>query len=55
MMIIPLKVISSKNVRLQMGRCPVRGIFTEALAVLEKKQNELRQVHPLTNTYLFEG
>ncbi|SPO02706.1 related to formaldehyde dehydrogenase [Cephalotrichum gorgonifer] len=30
-----------KNIRLQMGRCPVRAIFDEALAVLEKKQDRL--------------
>ncbi|KAH8669163.1 chaperonin 10-like protein [Xylariales sp. PMI_506] len=28
-----------KNVRLQMGRCPVRSIFPEALALLEQKEN----------------
>ncbi|OHF00575.1 alcohol dehydrogenase GroES-like domain-containing protein [Colletotrichum orchidophilum] len=31
----------SKNLRLQMGRCPVRAIFPEALALLEKKQDKL--------------
>lgn len=30
-----------KNVRLQMGRCPVRHIFPEALKVLEQKQDQL--------------
>ncbi|KAK1640273.1 alcohol dehydrogenase GroES-like domain-containing protein [Colletotrichum phormii] len=30
-----------KNLRLQMGRCPVRAIFPEALALLEKKQDKL--------------
>ncbi|KAJ6439987.1 alcohol dehydrogenase GroES-like domain-containing protein [Purpureocillium lavendulum] len=30
-----------KNIRLQMGRCPVRHIFGEALAVLEQKQDQL--------------
>ena len=30
-----------KNLRIQMGRCPVRSIFEEALAVLEKKQHLL--------------
>uniref|UniRef100_A0A8H7TRX4 Enoyl reductase (ER) domain-containing protein n=1 Tax=Bionectria ochroleuca TaxID=29856 RepID=A0A8H7TRX4_BIOOC len=30
-----------KNIRLQMGRCPVRSIFPEALALLEKKQDLL--------------
>jgi len=29
----------NKNVRLQMGRCPVRSIFPEALKVLAKKQD----------------
>lgn len=31
----------SKNLRLQMGRCPVRSIFPEALVLLEKKQHLL--------------
>lgn len=30
-----------KNIRLQMGRCPVQSIFPEALALLEKKQDLL--------------
>ncbi|PNY24196.1 zinc-binding alcohol dehydrogenase, partial [Tolypocladium capitatum] len=30
-----------KNIRLQMGRCPVRHVFDEALAVLEQKQKYL--------------
>ncbi|UKZ78809.1 hypothetical protein TrVFT333_006554 [Trichoderma virens FT-333] len=30
-----------KNIRLQMGRCPVRSIFSEALVLLEKKQHLL--------------
>ncbi|KJZ75995.1 hypothetical protein HIM_04451 [Hirsutella minnesotensis 3608] len=30
-----------KNVRLQMGRCPVRAVFAEALAILEEKQAQL--------------
>ncbi|QUC22121.1 uncharacterized protein UV8b_06362 [Ustilaginoidea virens] len=30
-----------KNVRLQMGRCPVRHVFAEALEVLEQKQKQL--------------
>jgi threonine dehydrogenase-like Zn-dependent dehydrogenase len=30
----------NKNVRLQMGRCPVRSVFPEALAVLEKTQDK---------------
>lgn len=32
----------SKNVRLQMGRCPVRSLFPEALALLAKSQDKLR-------------
>ena len=31
-----------KNVRLQMGRCPVRAIFQEALQVLAKNQDKFR-------------
>ncbi|PMB65481.1 putative zinc-binding alcohol dehydrogenase [Beauveria bassiana] len=31
----------SKNVRFQMGRCPVRSIFPEALALLERKQKDV--------------
>lgn len=30
--------LSSKNLRLQMGRCPVRSIFEEALELFEEKQ-----------------
>ncbi|VUC21378.1 unnamed protein product [Clonostachys rosea] len=30
-----------KNIRLQMGRCPVRSVFPEALALLEQKQHLL--------------
>ncbi len=30
-----------KNLRLQMGRCPVRSIFPEALELLQKKQHLL--------------
>jgi len=30
-----------KNLRIQMGRCPVRAVFEESLALLEKKQNLL--------------
>jgi threonine dehydrogenase-like Zn-dependent dehydrogenase len=33
---------NSKNVRLQMGRCPVRSLFPEALALLAKSQDKLR-------------
>ncbi|OAA44902.1 Alcohol dehydrogenase superfamily, zinc-type [Metarhizium rileyi] len=31
-----------KNVRFQMGRCPVRHVFSEALKVLEEKQHQLK-------------
>jgi threonine dehydrogenase-like Zn-dependent dehydrogenase len=31
----------SKNLQIQMGRCPVRSIFEDALALLVKKQNVL--------------
>lgn len=31
----------SKNIRFQMGRCPVRSIFPEALATLEKVQDQV--------------
>ncbi|OAA54415.1 Alcohol dehydrogenase superfamily, zinc-type [Cordyceps fumosorosea ARSEF 2679] len=31
----------AKNVRFQMGRCPVRSIFPEALALLEQKQKDV--------------
>ena len=30
-----------KNLRIQMGRCPVRSIFPEALEMLKKKQHLL--------------
>jgi threonine dehydrogenase-like Zn-dependent dehydrogenase len=43
----------NKNVRLQMGRCPVRSVFPEALVVLEKTQDKFDfmfdQVMPLTD------
>ncbi|OPB40820.1 zinc containing alcohol dehydrogenase superfamily [Trichoderma guizhouense] len=42
-----------KNIRLQMGRCPVRSIFSEALVLLEKKQHLLgfmfENIMPLKN------
>lgn len=42
----PLNVLglscTSKNIRLQMGRCPVRSMFPEALALLAKSQDKLR-------------
>lgn len=40
-----------KNLRLQMGRCPVRSVFPEALAVLEQKHELLECVFemPLLN------
>ncbi|KAG6042018.1 hypothetical protein E4U41_007114 [Claviceps citrina] len=31
----------NKNIRLQMGRCPVRHIFPQALELLEQKQDQL--------------
>ncbi|KAJ2984198.1 hypothetical protein NQ176_g136 [Zarea fungicola] len=31
----------AKNIRFQMGRCPVRSIFPEALALLEQKQKDV--------------
>ncbi|EWG55894.1 hypothetical protein FVEG_17617 [Fusarium verticillioides 7600] len=31
----------NKNVRLQMGRCPVRSIFSEAMEVLKQEQDSL--------------
>lgn len=34
-----------KNLRLQMGRCPVRSIFPEALEALKKKHHLLKYVH----------
>jgi hypothetical protein len=33
---------NSKNVKIQMGRCPVRSIFDEALPVLAKNQDKFR-------------
>lgn len=33
-----------KNLRIQMGRCPVRSIFIEALEVLKKNQHKLEYV-----------
>jgi hypothetical protein len=33
---------NSKNLRIQMGRCPVRSIFPEALEVLAKNQEKFR-------------
>lgn len=36
----------SKNVRLQMGRCPVRSIFHEAMELLEQEQKALGYVLP---------
>lgn len=34
----------SKNLRVQMGRCPVRAVFPEALDVLAKNHQKLRYV-----------
>ena len=44
----------SKNVRLQMGRCPVRHVFAESLAVLKEKQDSFRFVsfHGLVRHWL---
>ncbi|KPM46202.1 hypothetical protein AK830_g291 [Neonectria ditissima] len=43
----------TKNLRLQMGRCPVRSVFQEALELLEKKQHLIGfmfdQVMPLSS------
>lgn len=39
---------NSKNVKVQMGRCPVRSIFPEALPVLVKNQNKFRWVNPMS-------
>ncbi|KIH92108.1 alcohol dehydrogenase [Sporothrix brasiliensis 5110] len=43
----------NKNVRVQMGRCPVRSIFSDALAVLAKKQDKFSfmfdKIMPLTD------
>ena len=33
---------NSKNLKIQMGRCPVRSIFPEALEVLAKNQEKFR-------------
>jgi hypothetical protein len=33
---------NSKNLRIQMGRCPVRSIFPEALPVLAKNQDKFK-------------
>jgi len=33
---------SSKNLKIQMGRCPVRSVFPEALKVLTKNQHRVR-------------
>ena len=39
---------NSKNVKVQMGRCPVRSIFPEALPVLVKNQDKFRWVNPMS-------
>ncbi|UZP40330.1 hypothetical protein NXS19_008146 [Fusarium pseudograminearum] len=43
----------NKNIRLQMGRCPVRSIFQEAMNVLKKEQDSLDflfdNIMPLSN------
>lgn len=33
----------AKNLRIQFGRCPVRGVFNDALALLLKVQDELNE------------
>lgn len=38
-----------KNLNIQMGRCPVRSIFTEAMEVLRKNQHKLESVLPLSS------
>lgn len=35
-----------KNLRIQMGRCPVRSVFEDSLAMLQKKQHLLECVTP---------
>lgn len=35
-------MICSKNLRLQMGRCPVRSVAQDALKVLVKNQDKFR-------------
>jgi threonine dehydrogenase-like Zn-dependent dehydrogenase len=37
-----------KNLRVQMGRCPVRSIFAEALESLERHQDKLGYVDPFS-------
>lgn len=39
---------NSKNLKIQMGRCPVRSIFPEALEVLVKNQKKFRYGTPWT-------
>jgi hypothetical protein len=41
-----------KNLRIQMGRCPVRSIFPQALDALKKKQDLLGCV---SSPYLFHA
>lgn len=40
-----------KNLRIQMGRCPVRSIFPQALEMLKKKQHLLGLDCRLPRTY----
>lgn len=41
-MLARLLIPRSKNLRIQMGRCPVRSIFDEALPVLAKNKDKFR-------------
>lgn len=41
-----------KNLRIQMGRCPVRSIFPEALDLFIKKQHLLGYVSAIIGTLL---
>ena len=47
-------MIDSKNLRLQMGRCPVRQVFAESLSLLEKKQDLLGYVSNTRNPPMIE-
>ncbi|KAK2070605.1 hypothetical protein P8C59_005086 [Phyllachora maydis] len=49
---IPWDADEAKNIRVQMGRCPVHSVFSELLQVLEKTQDQLGfmfdKIMPLT-------
>ena len=47
-------MVDSKNLRLQMGRCPVRQVFAESLSLLEKKQDLLGYVSHSRNAPMLE-